>query len=544
VDVTCGPGMIFGADPMFADTASGDYRLLPCSPARNAGSNAIVDSLGLLADIAGNPRIQEGTVDMGAFEMPAFSVALDSTANVACHGGNTGLAVIGVVSGCPPFSVSFAGASFFTDSLPIVLDSLPAGTFSIAVNDSEGHTDTVEATITSPPELVATATAQPVGCGASVPGSATAAASGGTPGYTFLWSDGTTGGSTDGLPAGTHALTVTDSSGCTAVDSFTVEATGQLAVATDSTPVSCHPANGNSANGTATATPSGLPPYTWDWVGSQTTETIGMLTPGDYPVTVTDALGCTGTASVTLAAPDSIVIAVNAPSILCSEETGIVAAVASGGTPPYSYLWQSGQADSLLTGAGAGTHTVTLTDANGCTAQATAEIAGNTPVQLDTLIVNATDAANADGSILVSGLSGGTPPYALLWSTGDTAAVVTGLLPGSYALTVTDSVGCATAFVFMVDFGTAAGEALHGLHLRLLPNPVGNRQLALLTVDGDKAEELEVVLYGAMGRKLDSITWLAGQGQLHLTAPDTPGLYWLVVRYGQGQQAVLKWVVQ
>ncbi|TAK40830.1 MAG: hypothetical protein EPO28_09520, partial [Saprospiraceae bacterium] len=66
--VTCGPGNLFNLDPLFADTAASDFTLLPCSPAINAGSNAIIDSLGILTDIAGNPRIQGGTVDMGAYE--------------------------------------------------------------------------------------------------------------------------------------------------------------------------------------------------------------------------------------------------------------------------------------------------------------------------------------------------------------------------------------------------------------------------------------------------------------------------------------------
>ncbi|RME06307.1 MAG: right-handed parallel beta-helix repeat-containing protein, partial [Bacteroidetes bacterium] len=73
-NVTCGPGMLYNLDPMFLDTAAGDYRLHPCSPARDAGDNAIIDSLGILTDIAGQPRIQGGTVDMGAWESEAFSI--------------------------------------------------------------------------------------------------------------------------------------------------------------------------------------------------------------------------------------------------------------------------------------------------------------------------------------------------------------------------------------------------------------------------------------------------------------------------------------
>jgi len=460
---TCDTGTIFNLDPMFVDTASGDFRLLPCSPARNAGNNNAVDQIGLLTDIAGSPRIQEGTVDMGAYEMTAYSASVDSTASVPCTG--TGTATIGVQSGCPPFSVSFAGASFFTDSLPIVLDGLPAGTYAVTVKDSEGRVDSLQVEISAPPILEATAVPVPVDCGQSLPGSAVAVASGGAPGYAYLWDNGTTGSGTDGLAAGPHSLTVTDTLGCTAVDTFLVSTEGQMGISAGGTPP-CH----GAPDGSAWASPDGLPPFGW--------------------------------------------------------------------------AWQGGQSDSLLTMLPAGTYAVTVTDALGCTAVGSTELQENTPVQLDTLIVPATGAGIPDGSIAVSGLSGGTPPYSLLWQTGDTTAQLGNLLPGAYSLTVTDSLGCETGFVFEVDIETGTEEAGPGLSVRLEPNPTGRGQSAKLVRTGGRPGPMTVAVYDVLGRQVSSLDWPAGQSVLALPPPGAPGLYWVVATDRSGRQAVLNWTVE
>ncbi|TAK45826.1 MAG: hypothetical protein EPO28_03210, partial [Saprospiraceae bacterium] len=97
---TCGPGMLYLQDPLFADTAASDFTLLPCSPAINAGDNAIVDSLGILTDLAGNPRILGGTVDMGAYEAPALSVDTSLIALPSCGGTANGAVQFQLAHGC------------------------------------------------------------------------------------------------------------------------------------------------------------------------------------------------------------------------------------------------------------------------------------------------------------------------------------------------------------------------------------------------------------------------------------------------------------
>jgi hypothetical protein len=81
----CGPGMIFGADPLFVNPDSGDFRLRPCSPARDAGSNAWLSASDTL-DLDGLPRITGDSVDMGAYETRAFAASIPDLQPVNCRG--------------------------------------------------------------------------------------------------------------------------------------------------------------------------------------------------------------------------------------------------------------------------------------------------------------------------------------------------------------------------------------------------------------------------------------------------------------------------
>ncbi|MEQ1746429.1 MAG: choice-of-anchor Q domain-containing protein, partial [Saprospiraceae bacterium] len=96
--VTCGPGMIIGGDPMFVNPDSGDYRLRPCSPLVNAGSNAYVSTP---IDLPGNPRIRGGTVDIGAYEHQGPTLAAAPSAQPSCPGGASGAIGIEVQEACP-----------------------------------------------------------------------------------------------------------------------------------------------------------------------------------------------------------------------------------------------------------------------------------------------------------------------------------------------------------------------------------------------------------------------------------------------------------
>ncbi|HFA49327.1 MAG TPA: hypothetical protein ENJ95_09955 [Bacteroidetes bacterium] len=364
-NVICGEGNLFGLDPLFADTASGDYHLLPCSPARNAGDNGIVSQLGITGDFDGQPRIQEGRVDMGAYEMPAYSVSVDTVVGVACHGGTGGFTA-SITSGCAPFTVEFSGSSSSEDGPVFTRSGLPAGVFTFVVKDSENRQDTFEVSIFQPSLIEVELSATPADCTEGTPGTATATASGGTGSLSYEWEDGMSGASVTGLPVGYQTVVVTDSLGCTFTDSVEVEMTGELALAAEATDETCF----GFSDGTAAAVPAGVAPYAWSWAGGETDSLLTGLPPGSYMATVTDAIGCEAEVQAVVGGATAIMVSdtvVHATGAAANDGSIEILSV-GGGVPDYSFLWDTGATAASINGLSPGDYMLTVTDANGCEA--------------------------------------------------------------------------------------------------------------------------------------------------------------------------------
>ena len=161
---------------------------------------------------------------------------------------------------------------------------------------------------------------------------------------------------------------VTDLCGNVAIPScLTFTMNCLVVIMTDSVDVSCF----GSTDGSATVSVSnGVPPYTYSWSPSGgTSATATGLSPGTYTVTVTDANGSIGVATVTINEPPPFVATTTGSVAVCSCPcSGSAYLFPTGGTPTYTIIWSNGYTDQFQTGLCDGTYTVTLTDANGCTA--------------------------------------------------------------------------------------------------------------------------------------------------------------------------------
>ena len=286
-------------------------------------------------------------------------------------------------------------------------------------------------------------------------GSATASASGGTGPYTYLWSDGQTTATASSLTAGSYDVTVSDVNGCQDFASTTIGTTSSPSASIPSfTDAGC-----TVANGTATASGSGgTGALSYLWSDGQTTATATGLAAGPYGVTVTDVNGCTALASITISTVPGPTASI--PSFTdagCTVSNGTANASGTGGTGAYTYLWSSGQTTANITGLAPGVYTVTLTDVNGCFSTASTTI--GTLGGPTSSIPSFTDAGctTAIGTA-TSSITGGTMPYAYLWSDGQTTATATSLATGFYNLTVTDGAGC--SHVSSVTIGTLAGPTV------------------------------------------------------------------------------------
>ncbi|MBX2927697.1 MAG: gliding motility-associated C-terminal domain-containing protein [Saprospiraceae bacterium] len=151
---------------------------------------------------------------------------------------------------------------------------------------------------------------------------------------------------------------------------------GNAAIRAEATAIDTVSCFGFSDGALSIAGRGGTGPYTFQWAGGQQDATLSGLPAGAYPLTVTDATGCANSDTLYLPQPDSLQLALQAPIAFVCGNTGSVAAIVSGGTPPYSYGWSTGGADSLLTGIPAGAYSLALSDARGCTASASISLDG------------------------------------------------------------------------------------------------------------------------------------------------------------------------
>jgi hypothetical protein len=402
-----------------------------------------------VTDANGCVSTNTATVNNGcACTLTAAAAATDAS----CNGNADGTATATQAGGTAPFTYSWSsGGTAATET------GLGTGTYTVTVTDINGCTATASATVNEPTAIVSTGTVVDVDCNGNFTGSIDLTATGGTAPFTYAWDIGPTSEDINGLIAGNYNVTITDANGCTATNSFTVNEPTALATTMSSTDESC---TGNDGTATVT-TAGGTTPYTFAWSSGGTAATESGLAVGTYTVTVTDANGCvtTNTVAVNDGCVCTLTATAAATDATCNGNTdGTATATAAGGTAPFTYLWSSGGTAATETGLGVGTYDVTVTDANGCTATASATV--GEPTALAATISATTDAScngSTDGSATVTA-AGGTATYTFAWdaaAASQTTATANNLGAGTYTVTVTDANGCQTTTTATINEPTA-----------------------------------------------------------------------------------------
>lgn len=360
------------------------------------------------------------------------SVTVSST-NVTCFGLNNGTATAVGSGGWAPYTYLWSnGATSAT------ITGLAPGSYSVTATDIDLGYAVGTVLITQPSQLGVQVYGESQICGIVPDGKVTAVPFGGTPPYTYLWSNGATSAQITGLPEGTYTVTVTDAKGCTTAGSGTVYFWNEgIWLMETHTNVTCFGLN----NGTAyISAMSGTPPYSYLWSTGSVSNNVTGLAPGAYTVTVTDANGCSNFTNVTITQPPALGCTSTTVNAACGLP-GSATVVPSGGTPPYSIIWNTGSTNFTISGM-PGTYTATLSDANGCSKPVTVTISGSNT----SLSVSATVVSNAGctiGGSATATASSGSGNYAFSWDNGQTTATATNLSAGNHSFTVTDiTTGC------------------------------------------------------------------------------------------------------
>ncbi|WEK33900.1 MAG: MBG domain-containing protein [Candidatus Pseudobacter hemicellulosilyticus] len=302
-----------------------------------------------------------------------------------------------------------------------------------------------------PPTLTLTTSKTDIYCNGGSNGAASVQVTGGVAPYTYSWSpSGGIGYQATGLVAGTYTVTVKDANSEEKTATVTVQQPPPINVTPSQTNVSC----GGGSNATATVTASGgtgTLTYSWSPFGGISPTATG-LPAGTYFCTITDANYCQKTEKFIITEPAVLKTTGTQTNVTCnSGSNGLATVTPSGGSAPYTYSWSpSGGNAATASGLPVGVYTVTVTDANSCTAMRPFTI--TQPPAISTTGTQTNIVCNgASTGIATVTASGGTTPYTYSWDKSSSKSnSATGLAAGEYTVTVTDANGCFATRKFTV----------------------------------------------------------------------------------------------
>lgn len=382
-----------------------------------------------------------------------------SGTNVSCFGASDGSIDATITGGSGPYTFSWRGPDDIEFSTEDVT-GLPAGDYNyeLVVTDANNCSFFTVVTLSQPDSVLSTTTsvAGYNGSGTSCHGTSDGAIdltiTGGNGGYAQSWSgpDGFSSTLEDlsGLAAGTYTVTATDMNGCTSVDVVDIISPEPVlpTLNTSNFPGGSEISCANAADGSIeTIVTGGTQPFIYAWSGpnglSSTDPMITGLGPGDYCVVITDANGCEAQDCSTLEAPLALDATTSATSAACAGDNGTVDLTVTGGSGPFQYEWDNGASTEDLAGLAPGELNVVITDANGCTVQASAIIIGSPLLEAEATISATPCHGEAAGAVDLT-VSSGTAPFNITWSHGATTEDLDGLSAGSYTVSIVDAAGC------------------------------------------------------------------------------------------------------
>jgi hypothetical protein len=482
---------------------------LPNGSTQNTGAVAFLpaSTSGVYAVLVNNTATGcTSTASFAVVQYANVTAIIGQTQNANCFDSNDGSLTALPTGGNGVYTYTWSnGASTAINA------GLGAGAYVLTVTDGENCSATATGTITVPDPINSNATATAQTANGAADGTATASPTGGTPGYTYLWSTNETTASIGGLLPGSYTVTVTDANNCTAVKTVNVsqfDCTLQTTLEVDN--ISC----AGAGDGAATISfLGGTSPFTVVWSNADTTISVSNLAPGQYDVSITDAANCPEIQSFTITEPT--ILQANASGSTTTgfgTNDGTASANPTGGSGIYAYAWSNMETTATISNLAAGLYTVTVSDENNCSVVQTVEVlAGNCNLTTNLQITNPTCNGLSNGAATIV-LTGGAGGFTFDWSTGGATATETDLPAGIHTVEVTDTNGCSILVSVELTEPAALTLTVDVNQPTTCPNtPAGS-----------------VALIAAGGTGALSVVW--SDGQTGLTASElTAGTYTAVV---------------
>ena len=391
-------------------------------------------------------------------EPPVLAVNLVNKTNILCFGDATGVITVNAVGGTFPYTYAWSGPNNFT-STNQNLTAVFAGTYTLIVSDIAGCTKNLIVQLTQTPEIKITATTTPIICYGGNDASITLTINGGVTPYNIAWSNLGGGTFQNNLSAGDYIITVTDALNCIQTLNVNIPEAPIFTINPVVKNISCFGDKNGSINLNLVG---GIAPIKLVWDDNPVAGTTrNNLGPGSYTVTIVDGKPCTIKRTFIILEPQLLVLSANLTDALdCNNaNTGAINLLVSGGSAPFAYAWSNGATTEDLANIPAGNYLVTVKDANGCTKQAQYSI--NRPPPIVTAVVTKTDfdcQTKFVKQTFVASVSGGVPPYQLVWSSGTVSGPNNEFMNtsqnGTVILNVTDAIGCKSNYSFNVNTPT------------------------------------------------------------------------------------------
>jgi gliding motility-associated-like protein len=382
----------------------------------------------------------------------ALSGSVESQTYVSVPGGNDGSVTVAAAGGTSPYQYKLDAGAYQASG---TFGSLMAGSYIVTIQDINLCTFDVPVTITQPTVLLAgSITSQTnVSCSGTPTGSVTVSATGGLAPYEYRIEAGSYQSSPafGSLAAGNYTITIRDAALNTVEVNVTITGPSEPlgVLLTTQTNILCFGTNSGSATVTGSG---GITPYQYKLsTGSfQVSGTFSSLTAGTYTITVEDANLCTADVVVTLTQPAADLtgtIAIQTDVTCSGSDDGAITITAAGGTSPYEFSLDGEQFQSsgIFINLTASTYNITIRDANLCTTVVSTTITAPVDMLLDYKKVKDAQCPGSTDGIVSLSITGGRPPYRVIWSDNSTLLIRTNLPGGTYSVIATDFNGCAAS---------------------------------------------------------------------------------------------------
>ena len=429
-----------------------------------------------------------------------------NTVNVACNGGSDGSIDLSIEGGTPPYTIAWSNGATTED-----LDGLIAGNYNVLVTDAHACETTMDVSINQAGSLALMINSTDVACNGAQTGSVQLTIEGGMPPYMIQWNNGATTASISNIAAGDYSVVVTDANACETTAIVTINQATAISVTANTSNISCNNENDGSID---LVIQGGTIPYTILWNNGATGSNLSQLAAGTYAAVITDANGCTSEINqLIISEPSLLNVAISSTDLSCqNQQNGTASALATGGTAPYTYAWNTGANTTSIDGLTAGNYSVVITDANACTTSASITINQPDAINLSLAIEDVNCHGGNDGNIDLT-VSGGTAPYSYAWDNGANTEDINNLMAGDYGVTVIDAQGCSAEIMGTVATPLAINSQAY--ILAYIVNAGTSTGAVSVNVDGGTAPYTYLWNNGATSQTIDSLP--AGDYQVVIT---------------------------